>query len=391
MVGRPNLDRVDAHAGRALSRLTRFALRPRRARTVLALFGVATSSLLVLVLFAAFRNPAAALTAYATQPGLDVWVTPAGTDNFVRTSGFLPAGLVDDVRAIDGVAATDPLVRIFVRAVPLDPGPREDRGVMLLAVGYRVPDGLGGPPSFLTGRAPRGNGEVAVDRAAAFRLDVTLGDTLLVNGVEVRVVGLTQGTNLLITQLLFFDVAVAESTSGLEDQVSFVAVSSKTADSQSLVRRIKEEFPGVNVMSTGAFVRNSVRESASGFEPVLALIAVLGLLAAAVLIALLLQGLVEDRRAEIAVLAAMGMSANRIGADIVLNASMLVGAGVVIGGGSSLGLQVALDRALPTVQLTFMPADVAITLGAFFLAGVVGALLPVLRLSAIEPIEAFQS
>jgi len=70
---------------------------------------------------------------------------------------------------------------------------------------------------------------------------------------------------------------------------------------------------------------------------------------------------------------------------------MLVGAGVVIGGGSSLGLQVALDRALPTVQLTFMPADVAITLGAFFLAGVVGALLPVLRLSAIEPIEAFQS
>ena len=358
---------------------------------MLALFGVATSSLLVLVLFAAFRNPAAALTAYATQPGLDVWVTPAGTDNFVRTSGFLPAGLVADVRAIDGVAATDPLVRIFVRAVPLDPGPREDRGVMLLAVGYRVPDGLGGPPSFLAGRAPRGNGEVAVDRAAAFRLDVALGDTLLVNGVEVRVVGLTQGTNLLITQLLFFDVAVAESTSGLMDQVSFVAVSSQTADSQSLVRRIKDEFPGVNVIATGAFVSNSVRESASGFEPVLALIAVLGLLAAAVLIALLLQGLVEDRRAEIAVLAAMGMSANRIGVDIVLNASMLVGAGVVIGGSSSLGLQAALDRVLPTVQLTFMPADVAITLGAFFLAGVVGALLPVLRLSAIDPIEAFQS
>jgi putative ABC transport system permease protein len=341
------------------------------------------------VLFAAFRNPAAVLTAYLTQPGLDVWVMPAGTDNFVRTSGFLPAGLVADVREIDGVAATDPLVRIFVRVVPLRPGPRDDLGIMLLAVGYRVPDGLGSPPSFLAGHAPRGDGEVALDRAAAFRLGVTLGDALSVNGLDVRVVGLTEHTNLLITQLLFFDAEVAEHTSGLTDQVSFVVVRATSAE--SVARRIHEEFPGVNVVATDAFVRNSVRESASGFVPVLALIAVLGLLAAAVLVALLMQGLVEDRRKEIAVLAAMGLGANRIGLGLVLNACLLVGAGTLIGGVSSLGLDALLGRLLPTVQLTFMPADVAITLGAFFLAGVIGALLPTLRLRAIDPLEAFES
>jgi ABC-type antimicrobial peptide transport system permease subunit len=170
-----------------------------------------------------------------------------------------------------------------------------------------------------------------------------------------------------------------------------VVVRSTSADLQSLARRIHEEFPGVNAVEADAFVRNSVRESASGFVPVLALIAVLGLLAAAVLVALLTQGLVEDRRKEIAVLAAMGLGAHRIGLDMALNACLLVGAGTFIGGGSSLGLKALLGRLLPTVQLTFIPADVAITLGAFFLAGVIGALLPMLRLRAIDPLEAFQS
>ena len=54
--------------------LVRKALRSRRVRAVLAVAGIATSTLLVLVLFAAYRSPQQSIALYSAQPGIDLWV-----------------------------------------------------------------------------------------------------------------------------------------------------------------------------------------------------------------------------------------------------------------------------------------------------------------------------
>src|SRR5437016_4032281 len=86
-----------AHTHRELSSLIRRALRARRTRAALAITGVATSTLLVMVLFAAFRSPVFSISDYLDRQGMDVWVMPNGTDNLVRTAGFLPISVVSGI------------------------------------------------------------------------------------------------------------------------------------------------------------------------------------------------------------------------------------------------------------------------------------------------------
>jgi len=190
------------------------AVRNRPVRAWLAVGGVATSSLLVIALVAALRGASHSVVAYVGQDGADLWITPPGADHFLRLSGVLPAELADSIRALPGVAAADVILRAFVAVSSRRRGERAR--LTLYGVGYRAPDGLGGPPAFEAGRPPHTQREVAIDRAAARRLGVGLDDTVFVNGRAARVVGLTTGTNLLVTQFIFADATAIAAVSALK-------------------------------------------------------------------------------------------------------------------------------------------------------------------------------
>jgi len=390
--GEPPIRSADRRGVPALPVLLTRAVRARRIRAGLAVTGIATGVLMVLALFAAFRSPWVSVSAYLSQPGVDLWVMPSGTDNLIRTAGFLPMTVAADIAELLGVARVDPVVRVFVRTSALRPKPHaSDQSLMMLGIGYRVRGGLGGPPGFVLGRAPQNDFEAAIDRAAAHRLGVHLGDTLVVNGRLARISGISRDTNLLITQFLFFDAGVAAEASGLLEQASFMLVQARGDRTGAVEAGIRQLFPGLIVLRREAFERNSLRETASGFVPVLALVAILGAVTGTVLIALLVQGVVEDRRADIAVLLALGTSLTRIGVAVVIQAVLLVLLGSAVGLALSAALAVGLDAVVPTVRLAFRPADVALALAGFVVAGILGAVMPVLRLRRIDPIEAFRS
>ncbi len=366
--------------------LVRKALRSRPVRAILAVAGIATSTLLVLVLFAAYRSPQQSIAGYSAQPGIDLWVAPAGGDNIFRSTSYLPMEAVDAIRALPGVAQADPVVRTYVTVRKEKDGDR----LTILALGWRAPDGLGGPPSFAEGRAPAAEDEVALDRAAALRLGAEVGGTVLVSGHEAKLVGLTRDTNLVASQFLFFDVASAGKASGLVKQTSFVAVKT-TGDRFAAARAIEERLPRASAFTVEQFVDNNLREAAQGFLPVLNLIAVLGVSAAMVLVALLVQGMVEDRRADIAVLLAMGTRPVSLAGGVIVNVVGLVLAGAMLGAALSQLLEVAIERAVPMIELRFWVGDVAWVLAVFCGAGTLGALLPILRLARVDPLEAFRA
>lgn len=365
------------------------ALRCRRTRFWLATAGIATSTLLVLVLAAAYRSVRASVAGYAGQPGIDVWIAPVGTDNLIRSSSLFPSRLADSARLVPGVAMASPIVRAFL-TVKGRRGPGRRR-LTLLGIGYAAPDGLGGPPQFAAGHAPHGLHEVAMDRAASHLLQAMVGDTVWVNGRAARVVGLTSQTNLLATQFVFGDISAAGPASGITGKASFLAIRlAPGVDPDSMVERLTERLPDVDAFTRATFVANNLREVASGFIPLLALIGILGLSAATVLVTLLLYGIVEDRRPEMAVLLALGAEATTVGRGVVRQAAYLVAAGCLLGLALAIALGWTLDRMLPTVPLTFVGRDVAFILGLFVVCGLGSAILPVVRLHRIDPLEAFR-
>ena len=370
--------------------LLRRALRSRRTRAVLAASGVAGSTLLVLVLLATYRSLTTSAAAYAGQPGCDLWVAPRGTGNLIRSGGYVPASWEEAVSRVPGVVAVDPILRTFVSVSAASPAPGRSP-LTLLAIGYRGPTGLGGPPALASGRSSGGPDEVTLDRAAAFRLRVAPGDELLVDEERMRVVGLTRGTNLLATQFLFGDYDQASDALGAYGRASFLLVRvAPGQDSRIVAARVAQALPHASVLPRHQFVLNNQREVSAGFLPLLLLLTVLGVAVAALLVGLLAQGLVEDRRGDIAVLFALGADPLDVARGVLAHVAGLVLAGSLLGAALAHALAAALDRTLPTIELTYRALDLAGVLALSSVAGVAAALAPVARLRRIDPLEAFR-
>jgi ABC-type antimicrobial peptide transport system permease subunit len=203
-------------------------------------------------------------------------------------------------------------------------------------------------------------------------------------------VGLTSGTNLLATQFAFFDLASARKSLGLPDRVSFLALSLVPgADVEEVARTIEERFDAVAVHTQERFLANNVREVSAGVLPIIAVIAALGMVVAAILVLLLVQGTVEEQRRELAALRAIGVGGS-MSAALMLRAALLALIGVGAGGAASLGLARLLDRVLPTVLLSPLPVDLLRTSVAFVAVAILASLLPLARLRRMDPLEAFR-
>jgi ABC-type lipoprotein release transport system permease subunit len=117
----------------------------------------------------------------------------------------------------------------------------------------------------------------------------------------------------------------------------------------------------------------------------------LGAVASALLVALIVHGLAEDRRSDMAVLLALGASLARVGGSVLLHGAAIVAAGCGLGTAGAVALAVGLDRWAPILPIAFTAADVARVVGTFAAASLVATAASVLRLRHVDPMEAFRS
>jgi putative ABC transport system permease protein len=369
------------------------SMRGRRFRTGLATAGVATCTLLVIVIAATYRSVRKAVSDYAGQPGVDLWIAPRGVDNLIRGSfvAFVPLDRLDAIREIPGVAAADPIQEAFL---PIQPAGSRNPGrrLTLLTIGYSLPRGLGGPPVYAEGRAPETAGEVALDRAAAFRLRLRVGDPIEVSGFEAVIVGLTKGTDILGSQFIFADFDAIAESSNAPGKAAFVLVRlTEESVRAAVARTIEARFPELRAYTRDEFVRANEREVTAGFVPLLTLSTLLALGAAMLLVGLLVLSVVDDRRADIAVLMALGTGTMAVGRGILGRAAMISLKGAGLGILLALGLRVFLEANVPTIPLRILVSDVFVIASLFVVTGMGAAVAPVVRLGAIDPLEAFRS
>jgi len=369
------------------------SLRGRRIRTWLTIAGVATCNLLVIVIASAFRSVRTAMSDYTGQKTVDLWVAPPGSDNLIRGSfaSLIPLAYVDSIRAIPGVAVADPILEAFL-AVKLLRSNDPQKRLTLLTIGYMPPNGLGGPPAYTQGRAPRGLSEVAMDRAAAYRLGVGVGDTVMLSEYQVVITGLTTGTNILATQFVFTGFDAVAAGTGTMGQAKLILVKlSPESDCGSIIQTIEKRLQNVRVYTRQYFMKSNEREISAGFVPLLSLVTILGLGAAALLVGLLILSVVEERRGDIAVLLALGTESGAIGRGVLAHSVALSLKGALIGISLSYGLDAALDAWFPTIPLRIAFTEVAAIAGLFIATGLGAAVVPVMRLNTIDPLEAFRS
>lgn len=363
--------------------LTRRMLWQEKGRFTITVAGVAFMIVLILFLFGIYYGVARGSTGYVRSSPADVWVSMRNSTNLLRSSSFMQASALRPLEGIDGVRAVSGLLRLIATA--------EVRGepVTLFIFGFDPSSPLARPAVF-AGSARIEAGDVVLDRAFAAKHELAMGDTLTVQGRPFRVRALSTGTNALVAQFSFITLQDAQQLLGFPGVVSFGLLGLEPGAAPGRVAAaVAARNDRFAAFTRDVFIENNVQEMETGVLPVLWTIALFGAITGTTVLALLLYSAVQERRADYAVLSAIG-APHRFLQRIVVQQALLSG---LLGFGVGLGLYAAcvplLRRLVPELEL----ATTAGAIGATFIAAlgisVLGSWAALRTLRGIYPDDVF--
>jgi putative ABC transport system permease protein len=355
--------------------LARRLLFRNRGGFLVTVAGVAATVSLLLFLFAVHDGVKDGSTRYVRTANVDVWIAQKGSDNILKSSSFLPASLAERVRAIDGVQAASPLLRVISKA--------EIRGRLsstLFLFGFDPTTRLGAPE----GAPDLQPGEIVLDESFARKYDLKTGDTIALQQRRFRVAGLSEGTNALVSQFGFVRFDDGAAILGLRDTASFIVVRTKDA------RKVRAAFPNLAVHEAKDFIRYHEEEMENGVLPVFAAAAIFGAAVGGFIVALMLYSSALERRDDYATLKALGAGQRYLLRLVVAQSLLVTVAGCIAAALLTAALTPLLLRLVPTLTLRYSPRFLLV-LPAALLIGALAASAPLRVLRRIYPGEVFRA
>lgn len=359
-------------------------LRHDRARFALTVTGVGATVALVLFLFSVYEGVRSEAIGYVASRPVDVWMSHRNSTNLVRSVSYLPESLLAGVRVAPGVERVSPLLRVIATTRI------RGRQATFFVLGVD-PASPVTRPGVVEGRSVPRPGELVVDAAFARRHGLGIGDELRLQEETFRIAGLSEGTNALVTHFAFATLDDGQRLLGFDDILSYLLVEAEEGVSpEALAEELAVRFDDLSSFTAERFVANNLEEMRSGVLPLLWSVAAFGAATGAVVLTLLLYGGVVERRADYALLAAVGAGRRWIAGVVLRQAAVVVVAGLAAGGMLYL-VAVPLFRWLvPGMSFALAPWVAVTGCGVGLGLGVFAAWIPVLRLRGIHPGEVFR-
>ncbi|HEY7134966.1 MAG TPA: FtsX-like permease family protein [Acidimicrobiia bacterium] len=347
--------------------------------------------------------------------------TSAGTSVVVRNAtgvqreaidadrGLVDESLVARVAAVPGVAAAQGQITGYGSLLGRNGDAIGGNGPPRQAGSWITVPSLN-PYRLVEGRAPAADNEVVINRGAATKGDLHVGDVTALQTpqpVRVHVVGIaTFGNADGFGQATFaaFTLHGAQvNVTGRPGVVSSIVVAARPGVSANVLRdRIRAVLPsGVQAITGHQLAQERIDSVSSGFldllRAFLVVFAGIALVVATLSINNTFSITVAQRTRELALLRAVGASRRQIRASVSLEAALIGVAASAVGLGAGLavagllkGMFDAFGFALPAGGLTVRPTSLLIAGGVGVLATVVASQLPARRASAVAPIEALR-
>ncbi|HMC52875.1 MAG TPA: ABC transporter permease, partial [Acidimicrobiales bacterium] len=313
------------------------------------------------------------------------------------------------VRGVDGVVRAEPLVQGYGALVGKDGKAVGGNGPPRMAANW-VEDPDLNPYRLVQGRAPAAFDEVVVNRGAAKKGNLHLGDTTVVqtpDPVAVRIVGIAAfgsadgfgGTTFTAFTLDAAQQHLVQSPG----RVSSVPVRAAPGVSQQdLVARLQPVLPGGVEAITGAqLTRESIGDIDRAFLNMLrsfmVVFSAIALLVATFSIYNTFSIIAVQRTRSLALVRALGATRSQVLTSVVLEA-LVVGvassAGGIVGGLAVAGLLKGLfdgfGFALPAGGLVFKGSTVAVSMAVGVVVTLVAGIAPAIKASGVRPLAALR-
>ncbi len=322
----------------------------------------------------------------------------------------LSPAVLDQVRAVPGVAAASPYVGGYFQLVKPD-------GSFLGGSGGPNPEGFGwmtdekiNPYRIVEGRAPTADGEIAIDKNSAklgpFKVGdvvntLSLGPARTYTVVGIMRFGRADSAGGLSVSALHGSAAneVFQASGGL-DQILIRADAGITDD--DLRTDIADVLDNDRLqVETGrqlaALRANQIKDRLGTFTTLLVGFAVVSLFVGAFIITNTFAILIAQRARELALLRAIGASRRQIFASVLAEASAVGILGAVVGLGfgvlTAIGLRQAFQAFginLPSAGLVLAPRTILVALLVGFGVTLATSIGPALRASRVPPVAAMR-
>lgn len=383
-----------------IATLAAASLRTHRARTLLAVLGVAVAAAMLLDMVMLATGMRESFRRMLDVRGFQLRVSPAGTlpfDSEATISGA--AEIARLLRANPDVEAVAPVLGAALHVAGR-------QGERVPAVGLGVDPAVQGDYEIAAGREPVRANEMVANDLLLRGSGRAIGDTLVVaTGYDPQLRTFRGERRLVVVgRARFFYLAgdqpaialpiatlQAMGGAGRADRVSLFMVRARDgADVEGVRAWIAERVPRVNALST-ATAMQAVDERLSYFRQLAVILGAVSLVVGFLLVTTLVTVSVNERVGEIAVMRAIGVARGRIVRQIVLEGLVISVAGSVAG--LALGLLTGrylngILKAFPGLPASidfflFQPRAAVLSLGLLVLSGLAAGAYPAWRAASL--------
>jgi putative ABC transport system permease protein len=295
------------------------------------------------------------------------------------TTSVLPTSLIPELRRTPGIADATPLV-LLVGDLRRAPG----------AVLFGAPTNgfLTRRLVFTSGHVYQAPNQIVIGDQLAKQLHASPGSEVTVHGRALRVVGVYHIGILYQDSGAFMPLATAQAISGRQGEATTIPIKlAATATPAAVKQTIARRFPGITII---ADPEEAARVGANGqlISKAALVIAVLALLIGGIGVMNTMLMAVIERRAEFALLSAIGWAGPRIAGRVLIEGLMttIIGAaiGIVLGiFGARLLVDALGAQAFISPQITAWDIGRALLVG--ILVGVLAGLYPAWRAAHLSP------
>jgi putative ABC transport system permease protein len=355
-----------------------------KGRFILAISGITCAVVLVLLLRGLYAGWRENMSMYLRHVHTDVWVGQKGASDLFQTLSILPAAGEQLFYQSEEVEEVSSFVGRLLTC--------EVRGQERHTFVVGVDNAENGPVALVTGRTASQPGEIVVDQVFARKESLQLGETLIVAGKPLQVVGIARGGNCFLYQYAFVTLGQARQLFGLDGMVNYFLVRfSPTVNLNEAIARIEQSSPmPVSAYSKEQFLNNNLSLTGDNFLPILRVLEVISFLVGTAVIGLTIYTLTVERGPEYGVLKAVGAPNRTLYWTASLQALFCGLCGWLLGVPCSWGVVALAQYFVPQ-----FPAALSLYHAVWMLGGTIGmsllaAIVPARRIAHIDPLVAFR-
>lgn len=355
-----------------------------KTRLLISAGGVAFSVTLIMVLAGLYQGWSNKIGEYIRTIPADIWVMQSGSENLFHTPSILPLNNQASIEKVDGVASAKPF---SARRLTSQTGGNE---LDLYVVAYDSVNNVGMPARIAEGKPSPSQGEIIIDRSQSKKVDI--GDTIMAAKQKFKVVGFSEGGDLVTSSFAFIAKDELNKIQDLPGAANYFLVGVKPGfDANAVINNIKTNIPSVDAVTGQKFADNNTKIVKDNFLPVIFILLIIGVAVGIAVIGLTIFTATIEKSKEYGVLKAIGMKNKQLYAIVIQQALIAGVIGYALGAALAFGLGATVGQYVPQFVSDIKLFDVVSVFGLTLLMAVLAAYMPIRRLAGIDPAEVFKA